>query len=90
MRCRRLARRRRTASRRSRQSIGDLLVSGEEAAGDPNVRSLAERADAVIAITMFADPVRGWADLVLPGTGYLERDGTMVNLEGDPSACAAR
>jgi NADH-quinone oxidoreductase subunit G len=33
---------------------------------------------------MFADPVRGWADLVLPGTGYLERDGTMVNLEGRP------
>ena len=28
--------------------------------------------------------VRGWADLVLPGTSYLERDGTMVNLEGRP------
>src|SRR5439155_26731646 len=24
----------------------------------------------------------GWADLVLPGTSYLERDGTYVNLEG--------
>jgi len=36
----------------------------------------------VVAITMFADPVRGWVDLVLPGTSYLERDGTMVNLEG--------
>ena len=33
---------------------------------------------------MFADPVRGWADLVLPATSYLERDGTMVNLEGRP------
>ena len=33
---------------------------------------------------MFADPVRGWVDLVLPGTSYLERDGTMVNLEGRP------
>jgi NADH-quinone oxidoreductase subunit G len=31
---------------------------------------------------MFADDVRGWADVVLPGTSYLERDGTMVNLEG--------
>ena len=31
---------------------------------------------------MFADPVRGSADLVLPGTSYLERDGTIVNLEG--------
>jgi NADH-quinone oxidoreductase subunit G len=28
--------------------------------------------------------VRGWVDLVLPGTSYLERDGTMVNLEGRP------
>ncbi|HKP17802.1 MAG TPA: molybdopterin dinucleotide binding domain-containing protein, partial [Gaiellaceae bacterium] len=35
-----------------------------------------------VAITMFADPVRGWVDLVLPGTSYLERDGTIVNLEG--------
>jgi predicted molibdopterin-dependent oxidoreductase YjgC len=62
--------------------IGCLLISGDEAANDPAVRSLAERADAVIAITMFADPLRGWVDLVLPGTSYLERDGTMVNLEG--------
>jgi predicted molibdopterin-dependent oxidoreductase YjgC len=31
---------------------------------------------------MFTEPVRGWADLVLPGTSYLERDGTYVNLEG--------
>jgi len=62
--------------------FGCLLISGDEAANDPGVRSLAERADAVIAITMFADPLRGWVDLVLPGTSYLERDGTMVNLEG--------
>jgi NADH-quinone oxidoreductase subunit G len=64
--------------------IGTLLVSGEEAASDPAVQALAEQADAVIAITLFADPVRGWADLVLPGTSYLERDGTIVNLEGRP------
>ena len=31
---------------------------------------------------MFRSPVAGWADLVLPGTSYLERDGTYVNLEG--------
>ena len=31
---------------------------------------------------MFADPLREWVDLVLPATSYLERDGTMVNLEG--------
>ena len=63
-------------------SIGLLIVSGDEAAGDPNVRGLAERADAVIAISMFHGLAVGWADLVLPGTSYLERDGTYVNLEG--------
>jgi NADH-quinone oxidoreductase subunit G len=66
------------------ESIGVLLISGEEAVSDPGVRSLAEQADAVVAITMFADQVRGWVDLVLPGTSYLERDGTVVNLEGRP------
>lgn len=64
------------------EKIGTLLVSGDEAAADPRVRELAESAGAVIAISMFAGPVREWADLVLPATSYLERDGTMVNLEG--------
>jgi NADH-quinone oxidoreductase subunit G len=64
------------------QPIGLLVVSGDEAADDPNVRSLAEHADAVLAITMFQGLAVGWADLVLPATGYLERDGTVVNLEG--------
>ncbi len=63
-------------------SIGLLVVSGDEAAADPSVRALAERADAVIAISMFHGLAAGWADLVLPGTSYLERDGTYVNLEG--------
>ena len=63
-------------------SIGLLVVSGDEAAGNPNVRALAERADAVIATSMFHGLAVGWADLVLPGTSYLERDGTYVNLEG--------
>jgi NADH-quinone oxidoreductase subunit G len=31
---------------------------------------------------MFQGLAAGWADLVLPGTSYLERDGTYVNLEG--------
>ena len=31
---------------------------------------------------MFRRPLRGWTDLVLPGTSYLERDGTTINLEG--------
>jgi predicted molibdopterin-dependent oxidoreductase YjgC len=36
----------------------------------------------VLAITMFQGLAVGWADLVLPATSYLERDGTTVNLEG--------
>src|SRR2546430_638692 len=64
------------------ESIGLLIVSGDEAAADPSVRSLAERAEAVLAISMFHGLAVGWADLVLPGTSYLERDGTYVNLEG--------
>src|SRR6185437_750748 len=64
------------------ESIGLLIVSGDEAAGDPNVRGLAEHADAVIAISMFHGLAVGWADLVLPGTSYLEREGTYVNIEG--------
>jgi NADH-quinone oxidoreductase subunit G len=64
------------------ESIGLLLVSGDEAAASPNVRALAERADAVIVISMFHGLAAGWADVVLPGTSYLERDGTYVNMEG--------
>jgi NADH-quinone oxidoreductase subunit G len=64
------------------EPVGLLIVSGDEAAGDPNVRALAERADAVIAVSMFHGLAVGWADLVLPGTSTLERDGTYVNLEG--------
>jgi NADH-quinone oxidoreductase subunit G len=62
--------------------IGLLLISGEEAVADPRVRELAERSDAVVAIMMFSEAVRGWTHVLLPGTSYLERDGTMINLEG--------
>ena len=64
------------------ESLGVLIVSGDEAAGNPNVRGLAERAEHVIVCSMFHGLAAGWADLVLPGTSYLERDGTYVNLEG--------
>jgi NADH-quinone oxidoreductase subunit G len=64
------------------ESIGLLVVSGDEAAADENVRALAEDAEATIVISMFGGLAAGWADLILPGTGYLERDGTFVNLEG--------
>jgi NADH-quinone oxidoreductase subunit G len=64
------------------EPIGLLVVSGDEAAADPNVRALAERAEHVFVTAMFQGLAVGWADLVLPGTSYLERDGTYVNLEG--------
>jgi NADH-quinone oxidoreductase subunit G len=64
------------------EPIGLLIVSGDEAATNPDVRALAEQAEAVLAISMFRRPLVGWVDLVLPGTSYLERDGTYVNLEG--------
>jgi NADH-quinone oxidoreductase subunit G len=64
------------------EPIGLLFVSGDEAAADPNVRALAEHAERVIVTAMFQGLAVGWADLVLPGTSYLERDGTYVNLEG--------
>jgi NADH-quinone oxidoreductase subunit G len=64
------------------EAIGLLVVSGDEAAADPNVRALAESAEHVLVTSMFKGLAVGWADLVLPGTSYLERDGTYVNLEG--------
>jgi NADH-quinone oxidoreductase subunit G len=66
----------------SPEPIGLLFVSGDEAAADPGVRALAEHAERVIVTSMFQGLAVGWADLVLPGTSYLERDGTYVNLEG--------
>jgi NADH-quinone oxidoreductase subunit G len=63
-------------------SIGLLVVSGDEAAADDNVRALAEQADATLVLSMYGGLAAGWADLILPGTSYLERDGTFVNLEG--------
>jgi NADH-quinone oxidoreductase subunit G len=64
------------------ERIGLLVVSGDEAIANPDVQALGGQADAVLAISMFRKPLTGWADLVLPGTSYLERDGTYVNLEG--------
>jgi NADH-quinone oxidoreductase subunit G len=64
------------------EPISLLIISGDEAAADPNVRAMAELAESVLAIAMFRRLVTPLADLVLPGTSYLERDGTYVNLEG--------
>jgi NADH-quinone oxidoreductase subunit G len=59
-----------------------LIVSGDGAAADPNVRALAEQAERTLVVTMFHELAGGWADLILPATATLERDGTTVNLEG--------
>ena len=59
-----------------------VVISGDEAAADPAVRAMAAEAEIVIGIGMFEDTFRGIADLLLPGTSYLERDGTTINLEG--------
>jgi NADH dehydrogenase/NADH:ubiquinone oxidoreductase subunit G len=67
---------------RQSDRVGLLVVSGDEAAAEPLVRHLAESAEAVLVLSMFQGLAAGWADLVLPGTSYLERDGTMTNLEG--------
>jgi NADH-quinone oxidoreductase subunit G len=66
----------------SPEPIRLLVVSGDEAAADASVRALAEDAEHVLVITMFHELAAGWADLILPATGALERDGTSVNLEG--------
>jgi NADH-quinone oxidoreductase subunit G len=64
--------------------IGALVVSGDEAAADSRVKNLAARARFVLTTTMFENEITLTSDLVLPGTSYLERDGTTINLEGRP------
>jgi NADH-quinone oxidoreductase subunit G len=66
----------------SPEPIGLLILSGDDAVSNPDVQGLAAQAENVIAFTSFRRPAAGWVDLMLPGTSYLERDGTMVNLEG--------
>jgi NADH-quinone oxidoreductase subunit G len=65
-------------------AIGALVVSGDETAYDPRVRELAERARFVLTTAMFQSELTAWSHVVLPGTSYLEREGTFVNLEGRP------
>jgi NADH-quinone oxidoreductase subunit G len=62
--------------------IGALIVSGDEAAYDLRVPDLAARARFVLATAMFQNEVTAWSHVVVPGTSYLEREGTFVNLEG--------
>jgi NADH-quinone oxidoreductase subunit G len=62
--------------------IGALIISGDEAAYDERVAELAGRARFVLTTAMFQGELTAWSHVVVPGTSYLERDGTMVNLEG--------
>jgi NADH-quinone oxidoreductase subunit G len=64
--------------------IGALIVSGDEVAYDPRVADLARRARFVLTTAMFQSELTAWSHVVLPGTSYLEREGTFVNLEGRP------
>ena len=64
--------------------IGVVIVSGDEAAADQRVRDVAERARFVLSTAMFESQATLWSHLVVPGTSFLERDGTTVNLEGRP------
>jgi NADH-quinone oxidoreductase subunit G len=74
------------------EQIGLLLVSGDDAAADPAIRELATRARSTVALVLFAGDGADWIELLLPATGYLEKEGTMRNLEGRlqrlRSACA--
>jgi NADH-quinone oxidoreductase subunit G len=65
-------------------NVGALVVSGDEAARRPAVLELAGRAPFVLTFSMFENELTGWSHVVVPGTSYLERDGTFVNLEGRP------
>ena len=64
--------------------LGALIVSGDRAAADPTVLALAERAGFVITSAMFMSEVASWSHVLWPGSAYLERDGTTVNVEGRP------
>ncbi|MBA2615917.1 MAG: molybdopterin-dependent oxidoreductase, partial [Actinobacteria bacterium] len=68
----------------SEGEVGALVISGDEALYDPRVAELAERARFVLASAMFMGEHTLAAHLVIPGSSYLERDGTTVNLEGRP------
>jgi NADH-quinone oxidoreductase subunit G len=61
-----------------------LIVSGDETAYDPRVAELARRAHFVLTTAMFQSHLTAWSHVVIPGTSYLEREGTFVNLEGRP------
>ena len=73
-------------TRRRRARSARSIVSGDEAGADPRVAELAGRARFVLTTAMFQSDLTAWSHVVLPGTSYLEREGTFVNLEGRRAA----
>ena len=72
-------------TRRSAESpdpVRLLVISGDEALANPACARSPSRPSTCSSFAMFERPARALADLVLPGTSYLEREGTYVNLEG--------
>ena len=55
-----------------------------------DVRALAEESERVLVITMFHELAGGWADLILPATAALERDGTSREPRRAPPAAPPR
>ena len=72
----------RTQTRRARSRSRCSSCRATRRPPNPDVRALAEDSERVLVITMFHELAGGWADLILPATGALERDGTSLNLEG--------
>jgi NADH-quinone oxidoreductase subunit G len=45
-------------------------------------RAAVQGASSVVCVTMFPNEATGWAHLIVPATGALEKEGTFTNLEG--------
>ena len=67
-----------------------LVVSGDEALANPDVRALAEQAEHVLVLAMFERPARPLADLVLPGNELPRARRDLRQPRGTPAAPAAR
>ncbi len=62
-----------------------LLGDADPVSAWPNAarwRAAVQKADAVVAVTMFPNEVTGWAHVIVPATAALEKEGSFTNLEG--------
>lgn len=68
-----------------REIRGMVILSSNPVVSNPNatmVEEALDRLDFLVAIDLFLSETAERADLVLPGSAYLEDEGTMTNLEG--------